>query len=390
MLIASVSACAAIHRPTTTVTALLADADSSRIAERALRDTVVARLARRVIAKADHSVDVLMLSGGGQNGAYGVGFLRGWRARTTAAMPQFDLITGISTGAIQAPFVLLHSAPALDTLTALYRSAAERIAPSLDWWFWLRRTGGLVNTTRFDATIARIVDAPFRDSLRKEFAKDRQIVFGTTDLDISTGRTWDLDHILSTDSAGLFRTRRLLKAATAIPGVFPPVLHEGHVHSDGGITSNILTLLTLDDYQAMMKRVRAAGVAGPVAVRMWVVVNGWTHATPEIINPASRKRIAGRWSSLMFYMNQPQVMQGLEYLSVAASTAIPGLTMQLRWSAIPSEMALDPAANSLFDKSWMQRLEALGTQRALGAAPWDSIVSPYVRPVPLNLPEIKP
>ena len=373
--------CAAVHRPPTTIPALLTDADAARIAERALRDTVVARLARRAIARPDHTVDVLLLSGGGQNGAYGVGFIRGWRARTDAPMPQFDLITAISTGALQAPFVLLGTNAAVDTLTSLYRNAADRIAPSIDWLFWLRRTGGLVNSKRYDASVARMVDSTMRDSLNKAFAQDRQVVFGTTDLDIATGRTWDLQTTLRGDS-GLVRTRTLLKAASAIPGIFPQVVYEGHVHSDGGVVSNLLTLLTLDDYKAMAAKVRAAGVATPLTVRMWVIVNGWTTAPPMVINPASRKDINARWSNLSFFMHQPQVIEGLGYLARAATADIPGLTMQMHWTEIPAETALDPASGSLFNKAWMQTLEELGARRAASRSPWDTVVSPYVRPVP--------
>jgi hypothetical protein len=371
--------CAAVHRPATSITALLTDADASRLAERRLRDTVVARLARRAIARPDHTVDVLMLSGGGQNGAYGVGFMRGWRARSDAPMPTFDLITAISTGALQAPFVLLGTQAAHDTLTSLYRNAADRIAPSFDWLFWLRKTGGLVNMTRFDANLAAIVDDTLRNSLRTAFAQDRQVVFGTTDLDIATGRTWDLRSSIEGGVEGLVRTRTLLKAASAIPGIFPQVVYEGHVHSDGGVVSNILTLLTLDDYKAMLAQVRAAGVTAPVTVRMSVILNGWTHATPVIMNPASRSQIQSRWSTVSFFMHQPQVLEGLEYLAAAAS-AVPGLQMQMRWTGVPSELALDPAAVSLFDKAWMLRLEELGESRAKGATPWDTVVSPYVRP----------
>ncbi len=380
----SLTGCAAVHRPATTIPALLTDADASRAAERSLRDTVVARLARRVITRPDHTVDVLLLSGGGQNGSYGVGFMRGWRTRTDLPMPKFDLITAISTGALQAPFALLGTTAAVDTLTSLYRNAADRIAPSIDWWFWLRKTGGLVNTKRYDASIAHVVDAALRDSLRAQFAQDRQVVFGTTDMDIGTGRTWDLRSTLDGGDEGLVRTRTLLKAASAIPGIFPQVVYEGHVHSDGGVVSNILTLLTYDDYAAVVKRVRAAGVTGPVTIRMWLIVNGWTTAAPMVIDPASRKQINRRWSNLSFYMHQPQVIEGLDYLARAASTGIPGLSMQLKWTAIPSELAVDPAASSLFDKAWMQRLEDLGTQRAIGAAPWDTLYSPYVRPVPIK------
>jgi hypothetical protein len=371
--------CAAVHRPATTIPALLSDADTSRSAERRLRDTVVARLARRAVARPDHTVDVLMLSGGGQNGSYGVGFLRGWRSRSDAPMPTFDLITAISTGALQAPFVLLGTAAAHDTLSSLYRNAADRIAPSIDWLFWLRKTGGLVNMKRFDANLATIVDDRLRDSLRVAFAQDRQVVFGTTDLDIATGRAWDLRTAIEGGEAGLVRTRTLLKAASAIPGIFPQVVYDGHVHSDGGVVSNILTLLTLDDYKAMLAQVRAAGVTAPVTVRMFVIVNGWTHAAPVIMNPASRKQIQGRWSTLSFYMHQPQVLEGLENLAAAAS-AVPGLSMVMQWTGIPSEVGLDPAANTLFDKGWMLRLEALGETRARSATPWDTVVSPYVRP----------
>jgi len=366
------------------VPALLADAERSGAAERSLRDTVVARLARRVVARPDHTVDILLLSGGGQNGAYGVGFVRGWRARTDAPMPKFDLITAISTGALQAPFVLLGTGPAIDTLTSLYRDAADRIAPSLDWLFWLRKTGGLVNTRRYDASIARVVDSPWRDSLRLAFAEDRQIVFGTTDLDIGTGRTWDLRASLEGGEEGLVRTRTLLKAASAIPGIFPQVMYEGHLHSDGGVVSNLLTLLTFDDFRTLMTRVRAAGVSAPVTVRMWVIVNGWTTAAPVVMNPASRKQINGRWSALSFYMHQPQVIEGLDNLTRAASTGIPGLSMQMKWTAIPSETAIDPRANTLFNKAWMQTLEALGHQRAASARPWDATNSAYIRPAELR------
>ena len=376
----AMTGCAAISRPATSVPALVADADTSRIAERRLRDTVVTRLVRRAIAKPDHSLDVLLLSGGGQNGSYGVGFVRGWRERADQPMPQFDLITAISTGALQAPFLLLDTPAAIDALTSLYRSAADRIAPSIDWLFWLRKTGGLVNTTRYDASVARMIDGNFRDSLHVQFAADRQVVFGTTDLDIGTGRAWDLRASLDGDDAGLVRTRALLKAASAIPGVFPPVVVDGHVHSDGGIISNILTLLTADDYATVVRRVRAGGVTAPVTIRLWVIINGWTHAAPVVMNPASRKQIQGRWSTVQFYAHQPQVLELLDYLARTTQAEVPGLTMQLRWTAIPSETALDPASASLFNKAWMQQLEDLGTRRARSERPWDVLTSPYARP----------
>ena len=59
-------------------------------------------------------------------------------------MPQFDLVTGISTGALQSPFALLGTPAALDTLSSLYKVGADRIAPSIDLFYWLRHTGGVL------------------------------------------------------------------------------------------------------------------------------------------------------------------------------------------------------------------------------------------------------
>src|SRR5690349_13988088 len=145
--------CSVNRRPPATVATIAASSPGLAVAYRATMDSVIERLVRRAASSGDHTLDILLLSGGGQNGAYGAGFLRGWKTRSDAPMPQFDVVTGVSTGALQAPFAFLGNSTALDTLSALYLRAADRIAPTIDWFFWLRRTGGLVKTDRYRATI---------------------------------------------------------------------------------------------------------------------------------------------------------------------------------------------------------------------------------------------
>src|SRR5262249_37371593 len=134
-VVGTISACAAIKRPSTTIEKLNASVDSLAALNRELRDSVAERLARRVVARGDNTLDILVLSGGGQMGAYGAGFLRGWHSRSGASMPRFDLVTGVSTGALQAPFALLGTTEALDTVAFLYRNATDQIAPKVDWFF---------------------------------------------------------------------------------------------------------------------------------------------------------------------------------------------------------------------------------------------------------------
>ena len=381
--VAALSACAVVHRPAATLRSIIAYGDTARVAERATVDTVVARLARRAATRGDRTLDVLLLSGGGQHGAYGVGFLRGWRERPGAPMPAFDLVTGVSTGALQAPFALLGTEAALDTLASVYRRAADEIAPTVDWLFWLRRTGGLVKADRFERTIERIVDERLRNQLGAAFGADRQLVVATTDLDLGVGRNWDMRRELGTTPAELVRAHALFRASSAIPGVFPPVVLDGHVQADGGVVSNVSAVLDLDDYRALAARLRAAGTASataPVTVRVWVVLNLWTHPPVRVTDPAKRGGIQARSNGLLFGTQQSQVVRRLAELARAVTADAPGLRMEFHYTAVPSELATAPGADKLFDAAWMRRLEVLGYDRARSAAPWDALPSAYERP----------
>lgn len=322
-----------------------------------------------------------MLSGGGQVGAFGTGFLRGWQSRDGQRLPTFDLVTGISTGALQAPYAMLGTTAALDTLTVLYRDAQERVAPSLDLWSVIRRTGGLVNTSRYDKALAQSIDGRFRDDLRRAFAQDRQIVIGTSDFDLGIGRTWSLGDALDSTAAGLTRTHALLKAATAIPGIFPPVVIDGHVHADGGVITNVLPLLAYEDYVELARALSARGLR-EVTVRVYVVMNLWAFAEPRVISPASRREINTRSTAMLFYSHQPQTLELLSMLARAVSATVPGLRVEFRVATIPAELALAPGAAKLFDKAFMQRLDAVGYDKARSASPWDSVPSAYTRPRP--------
>ncbi|MEP6691943.1 MAG: patatin-like phospholipase family protein [Gemmatimonadaceae bacterium] len=376
-------------RPAATIASIQAHGDSARSAERATVDTIAERLARRAVARGDRTLDILMLSAGGQNGAYGAGFLRGWRARSDASMPRFDLVTGVSTGALQAPFALLGTTEALDTVAALYRNAAEQIAPSINWLFWLRRDGGLVNTERLERTVERVLDGPMRDQIREQLAAGRQLAIGSTDLDLGVGRTWNLD--MDSTTAGLARVHTLLRASSAIPGIFPPVVIDGHVHADGGVVSTVLSVLDFESSVALVKRLRAHGVADQVTVRLWVVMNQGTHAPVQVMDPARRTQIHQRGDGVLYYSQQPLLLENLANLARAVTATVPGLRVELRFTAVPPELANAPGASQLFDKAFMRQLEQLGFDRAQSANPWDETTSRYERPpLPAILPPVPP
>ncbi|HEX4933194.1 MAG TPA: patatin-like phospholipase family protein [Gemmatimonadaceae bacterium] len=382
MLLASLATgCAAVHRPPATVASLERDAVAARATEEATTDSIVDRLARRALERGDRTVDVLLLSGGGQNGAYGAGFLRGWQGRSEGAMPTFDLVTGVSTGALQAPFVFLGTPAALDTLAALYRRSAESIAPTLDWFFWLRRTGGLVKTNRLRRTIAQVMDSSMQAQLQAGFRDGRQLAIATTDFDLGVGRTWDVATELAPGVAALPRLHQLLLTSSSIPGIFPPQVIDGRVHADGGVTANLLPVFSLAQFRRLAATARALGFREPLTVRVWAIMNLWTQAPVAVLPPASRKAMNQRTTILLFWGQQPLLLQQLAALERAVNGSGDGIRMEFRYTAIPAAVANEPAAMKLFDRDFMHRLERLGYERARSATPWEAEVpSPYVRP----------
>jgi predicted acylesterase/phospholipase RssA len=373
------SGCATVPRPAGTAATVALEAAAAAATERATVDTLIARLARRAARRGDRTLDVLLLSGGGQHGAYGAGFLRGWASHPTAPMPTFDLVTGISSGALQAPFALLGGAPWLDTLGVLYREADRRIAPGLDWWFWLRRHGGVVKAARLERAIAEVLTPRLGDSLRALAAEDRAIAVGTTDYDLGVGRTWDLARTLAVPDTGLALTRRVLRTSASLPGIFPTMLLDGHVHADGGIVANAMPVLDLDGYRRLATALRSAGVHDPVTVRLWVVLNVFPHLPAARVTPSSRRAMNARTLLLLFWLQQPQLLERLDAVARAATAEVPGLRVELRHTMVPAALAADPAAMRLFDREWMVRLDSLGYARARSDAPWDRLPSPFVR-----------
>ena len=152
------------------------------------------------------------------------------------------------------------------------------------------------------------------------------------------------------------------------------------MHGDGGIIANALFPFELDDFKKLGAKLRARGLTQPVRIRVWVIVNFWTHPRVVDVNPANRTQLSQRSTIVMFTTQQPQFLERVGLLARAVSSDVPGLSMEMRFTAIPPGLENDPAARKLVDEGWMQKLEAIGFERAQSATPWDAAVSPYLRP----------
>jgi hypothetical protein len=190
----------------------------------------------------------LALSGGGADGAYGVGVLNGWTAAGTR--PAFSVVSGVSTGGLIAPFAFLGSQYD-DTLREVYTSG---IASSLlDDPSIIRVLfgSGLFGNTRLRELVARYVGPEIVAQVARENAKGRKLLVVTTDLDTQRTAIWDMGKIAAVgtpEAVKLFRD--VMAASASIPLVFPPIMIDAEgqgrkfqeMHVDGGVTAPVLTL----------------------------------------------------------------------------------------------------------------------------------------------------
>jgi hypothetical protein len=189
----------------------------------------------------------LALSGGGSDGAFGAGLLAGWTAH--GDRPEFDMVTGISTGAIIAPFAFLGSR---------YDGWLEQFYTAYGTDDLLQFSfiagifgGGVADSAPLEKLIARFVTQAFLEEIAGEYRKGRRLLVGTTNFDAQRPVVWDLSAIAASGRPGsLDLFRKIMLASASVPLIFPPVrlnvMADGkryqELHVDGSITAPVFFL----------------------------------------------------------------------------------------------------------------------------------------------------
>jgi hypothetical protein len=171
----------------------------------------------------------LAISGGGENGAFGAGLLVGWTAAGTR--PTFKLVTGISTGALTAPFAFLGSAYD-PQLKEIYTQIAPKDVLEKRWILSGILDDALATNRPLFHTIQRYVTPELLQAIAQQYERGRLLLIGTTDLDAGRPVIWDIGKIAASSRPGALElVQRILLASAAIPVAFPPVMLD--VQADG-------------------------------------------------------------------------------------------------------------------------------------------------------------
>jgi hypothetical protein len=339
------------------------DTQQGELAEEAMQALARERAARGSSASAGQlpPANFLALSGGSDDGAFGAGLLVGWTANGTR--PEFKLVTGISTGALLAPFAFLG--PAYDPqLRAFFTGIGpgdifekrSLLAVVLD--------DALADTSPLFRLISRVVDDKMLAAIANEYRKGRLLLIGTTDLDVERPVLWNIGAIAASgrpEALQLFR--KILLASAAVPGLFPPVLFNVDVngrtyeelHVDGGAVAQ--TFLYPQQIGSLVNLRQ-----GPLARerRAYIIRN--SRLDPEWASVDRRMlKITGRAISTMIHYSGYN-----DVLRIYNTTRQDGVAYNLAF--IGSDFNVPHEED--FDTTYMRALFDYGYRRAVAGYPW--------------------
>ncbi|HEV3436441.1 MAG TPA: patatin-like phospholipase family protein, partial [Gemmata sp.] len=285
--------------------------------------------------------NMLCLSGGGSFGAFSAGVLCGWTAKGTR--PNFDVVTGISTGALIAPFAFLG--PAYDEQMKTFYTTLE----SKDLYKKMIIRGLFREALADNSKLAEKVDAVLTLQMMCELAtehqKGRRLYVGTTDAETKRFVIWDIGAIAC---KGRPQDRLLIKqillGSSAIPGFFPPqhitveldgeCLTERHV--DGGVSQ---ALFMHAPYVPPEHRSKNSNhdLAG---TNVYCIIAGKLYADPQPIKPMALV-LAGQEISAMIYSQT----RG-DLLRIFTTTMLTGMNFYL--TSIPTDYPA-PTSSTAFE-----------------------------------------
>lgn len=244
------------------------------------------------------SYSVLALSGGGANGAFGSGFLYGWTKNGTR--PKFKLVTGISTGALIAPFAFLGQ-DFDENMKQVYTTITTKDILKIRGLLSLFWSESFAETTPLINLIEQHVDEKILKAVAKAHNQGRRLYIGTANLDAQRFVVWNMGAIANSghpDALNIFR--KVLLASASIPGAFPPVFFDVEVngkkydemHVDGNTIAGVFFYGFTLDLQAARKTVYGKKAPKPGGA-IYIIRNGKLTAEPQQV-PRSLPKIAKR------------------------------------------------------------------------------------------------
>jgi predicted patatin/cPLA2 family phospholipase len=206
------------------------------------------RIVEGTAARQEGEITYLALSGGGADGAYGAGILNGWTE--SGKRPEFTIVSGVSTGALMAPFAYLG--PRYDpVLKEIYTNGVAETLLGTPNPVNAVFGPGVYSNKHLHEMVAGYIDEATLASIAREHARGRRLFVVTTNLDSQHAVVWNMGAIAASGSSqALTLFRDVLTASASVPVVMTPTLIDvtsdgrqfQEMHVDGSVSAPVFTL----------------------------------------------------------------------------------------------------------------------------------------------------
>jgi predicted patatin/cPLA2 family phospholipase len=304
----------------------------------------------------------LAISGGGSNGAFGAGLLLGWTA--TGTRPEFTMVTGVSTGALAAPFAFLGS-DYDDELKMVYTTITTKDIVEKRGLVAAALGDSMADTAPLKRLIARYITADMIDAIAREYRKGRRLFIGTVNLDAGRSVIWNIGAIAVSDHPQrVTLIREILRASAAIPVAFPPVVISveangkvyDEMHVDGGTGSQVFVYPAAMDWRRIAEKMKVQGKPEVYVIRNSFLEPDYRGIKRNVLPIASRTI-----ESLIRTQGIGDIYQ------IYALCKRDGNDFNLAY--IPSDFTDEPSEG--FDPVYMGKLFERGYRMALEGYPWE-------------------
>lgn len=296
--------------------------------------------------------NILVISGGGKYGAYVAGLLCGWTENGTR--PQFDVVTGISSGALIASLAFLG--PQYDArLAREFNNVEQRDILRFQPVRGLLFNRGLASSAPLRELVERNLDEQAFNDLRAAHCAGRRLFVATVSLTTQRAVVWDVGAVATSgrpDAREL--VYKIMVAACSIPGFMPPVefdielngVRYREMHVDAG---NVI--------QAFIQTPRGL----PPTSNVYVIASGKIYRDPLDENPRFLKVLAASVSNTIYALFRESAYK------MYAICAVTGAHFHL--NAVPTTLKIEPGSMT-FKKEEMRLLFSVGRQAAVGGVQW--------------------
>jgi len=226
-----------------------------------LRESLGSSLAKKAMgysqSKNEVPFNILTLSGGGTRGAFGAGLMYGWDK--SGDIPEFDIVTGVSTGAVMATFVFLGG-DELERAKDFYTKSHTNDIYTSSWLSFLG-SAYVMNPAPLKKLFAKHFNEALLNRVAAEHAKGRRLYIGTTNIDTGQLVVWDMGAIAASNRTDKYqRFADVIYASSAMPIFLPPQYMSvdidgkqySQMHVDGGIYSHVFMIGLLVDWEGVL------------------------------------------------------------------------------------------------------------------------------------------